>query len=104
MNSTSTPQQQYEEEEIPWCYANSTIDTIADDKCFCSVGGCAVPTFEEEDDDECIIQYRKEIEEGCPEGHKTVWDNHGFRYEEEENVCSLGHKDGEFGCSQCAEE
>jgi len=24
--------------------------------------------------------------------------------EEKENVCSLGHKDGEFGCSLCAEE
>jgi len=39
---------------------------------------------EEEEDDESIIQYRKEIEEGCPEGYKTVWNSHGFRYEEEE--------------------
>ena len=49
-------------------------------------GGSGLPPMEcyveEEDDDESIIQYRKEMEEGCPEGHKTVWDNHGFRYVE----------------------
>ena len=48
---------------------------------------CEVVSEDEEDeDDECFIQYRKEIEEGCPEGHITIWDNHGFRYEEEEEI------------------
>ena len=36
---------------------------------------------EEEVDDETIIQYRKEIEEGCPESYRTVWTNYGFDYE-----------------------
>jgi len=36
------------------------------------------------DDDE-ILKYRKEIEEGCPEGYKTLWTEHGFKYESMEN-------------------
>ena len=40
----------------------------------------------DEEDDECTIQYRKEMEEGCPKGFKTVWTSYGFRYEEEEEV------------------
>ena len=30
-------------EEEPWCYENSTKDTIENDTCFCSVGGCHLP-------------------------------------------------------------
>jgi len=36
------------------------------------------------DDDE-ILKYRKEIEEGCPEGYTTLWTEHGFKYESMEN-------------------
>ena len=47
------------------------------DKGLMNVGG------EEEEEEECptTIQYRKEIEEGCPEGHKTIWNEYGFKYE-----------------------
>ena len=34
----------------PWCFENSTIDTVEEDKCICSVGGCIKPTtFDEEE-------------------------------------------------------
>ena len=36
------------EEEEPWCYENSTKDTIESDRCYCSVGNCVLPTFIEE--------------------------------------------------------
>ena len=44
---------------------------------------------EEEEDDECTIQYRKEMEEGCPEGYTTIWNSYGFSYEkmEEQKQC-----------------
>ena len=35
-----------DEEKEPYCYENSTKDTIENDTCFCSVGGCHLPTFE----------------------------------------------------------
>ena len=34
------------------------------------------------EDDETTIQYRKEIEEGCPEGYETIWNEYGFKYVE----------------------
>tara|TARA_R110001599_G_scaffold338638_1_gene557799 strand:+ start:1 stop:498 length:498 start_codon:yes stop_codon:yes gene_type:complete len=40
-------------------------------------------TDEEEEDDSSLIQYRKEIEEGCPKGHYTIWDMYGFKYIDE---------------------
>tara|TARA_R110001632_G_scaffold8270_1_gene32783 strand:- start:2829 stop:3002 length:174 start_codon:yes stop_codon:yes gene_type:complete len=33
-----------EEEEEPYCFKNTTIDTVKNDVCFCSVGGCQKPT------------------------------------------------------------
>ena len=33
-----------EEEEEPYCFKNTTIDTVENDVCFCSVGGCQKPT------------------------------------------------------------
>ena len=38
---------------------------------------------EKEEEEECptTIQYRKEIEEGCPEGSTTIWNQYGFKYE-----------------------
>jgi hypothetical protein len=45
--------------------------------------GGDIEEYEEEEDDN-IKQYRKEIEEGCPKGYKTIWNQYGFRYEEEE--------------------
>ena len=59
---------------------------LDDDAETCMVGNDTIclKCYEEDDsDDECFIQYRKEIEDGCPEGHKTIWDNYGFRYEED---------------------
>jgi len=38
---------------------------------------------EEEEDDSSTIQYRKEIEEGCPKGYYTIWDMYGFKYIDE---------------------
>lgn len=38
--------------------------------------------IEEEEDDETTIQYRKEMEEGCPEGYETIWNEYGFKYVE----------------------
>jgi hypothetical protein len=49
---------------------------------FCGeCGENAIDNSDDDSDDECFIQYRKEIEAGCPEGHKTIWDSYGFRYE-----------------------
>ena len=69
-------------DDEPWCYENSTKDTINSDKCYCSVGNCALPTFDDSDDsdDDETLQYRKEMEEGCPQGYKTVWTQYGFKY------------------------
>ena len=33
-----------EEEEEPYCFKDTTIDTVEKDICFCSVGGCVKPT------------------------------------------------------------
>jgi len=33
-----------EEEEEPYCFKDTTIDTVENDICFCSVGGCVKPT------------------------------------------------------------
>ena len=43
----------------------------------------------EDEDDEQTIQYRKEMEEGCPEGYTTIWNSYGFSYEkmEEQEQC-----------------
>ena len=38
------------EEKESWCYENSTKDTIESDRCYCSVGNCALPTFIEEEE------------------------------------------------------
>jgi|TARA_R110002153_G_scaffold169966_1_gene322768 hypothetical protein len=35
-------------------------------------------------DDSSFIQYRKEIEEGCPKGYYTIWDVYGFKYIDED--------------------
>ncbi len=35
---------QDEEEEEPYCFKDTTIDTVENDICFCSVGGCVKPT------------------------------------------------------------
>ena len=32
------------EEEEPYCFKDTTIDTVEKDICFCSVGGCVKPT------------------------------------------------------------
>ena len=36
-----------EEVEEPYCYENTTLDTLETDKCFCSVGNCEKPTIRE---------------------------------------------------------
>ncbi len=33
-----------EEVEEPYCFKDTTIDTVENDICFCSVGGCVKPT------------------------------------------------------------
>ena len=33
-----------DEEEEPYCFKDTTIDTVENDICFCSVGGCVKPT------------------------------------------------------------
>ena len=38
------PESESEEEEEPYCFKNTTIDTVKNDVCFCSVGGCQKPT------------------------------------------------------------
>ena len=35
-------------------------------------------------DDSSFIQYRKEIQEGCPKGYYTIWDMYGFKYIDED--------------------
>ena len=44
----------------------------------------SVIIMEEEKDDDQTIQYRKEMEEGCPEGYTTIWNSYGFSYEKME--------------------
>jgi len=53
----------------------------------------------EDEDDEQTIQYRKEMEEGCPEGYTTIWNSYGFSYEkmeeQEQNYIRYGNAETE---------
>jgi len=45
----------------------------------------------EEGYDATTEQYRKEIEEGCPEGFKTIWSKYNFEYKKEETLEEKGN-------------
>ena len=58
-----------EEDKEPYCFKNSTKDTIETDNCFCSVGGCVMP-----------IQFDVEsLCENC--GNDVIW------YSSNKNMC-----------------
>jgi len=57
-----------DEEEEPYCFKDTTIDTVNTDICFCSVGGCVKPTEfpdtdDEEEEEQIISHYDKKCED-----------------------------------------
>ena len=50
---------------------------------------------EKEEDEKQTIEYTKEIEESCPDAHKTIWNEYGFSYEPEEPKIEWGDLDQE---------
>ena len=48
-----------EVEQEPYCFADSTIDTIENDICSCSVGGCQKPTEFDNEEEEEVEEYIK---------------------------------------------
>jgi len=66
---------------------------LSDDDVCAGTGKCE-QCEDEAEDDETTIQYRKEIEEGCPKGYTTIWNSHGFSYEKCE-------KEAEAEVEQC---
>lgn len=50
---------------------------------------------ESEEEDEQTIQYIKQIEEGCPDAHNTIWRPYRFSYEPKEPKIKWGDLDQE---------
>ena len=92
----------------PWCYENSTRDTIENDRCICSVGNCSMPTFIEHlTDKEYISHLEEKVEE--LEGKLKIAEEEDYAeedYTEErcdtcKKVLTYGDEQGCDCCSYC---
>jgi len=61
-----------EEEPEPYCFKDTTINTVNTDVCFCSVGGCVKPTEFDESEDENTECPSDDEEEGIPFEHTSA--------------------------------
>ena len=57
------------------CNACGELQDVDDETCMVGNFTVCLKCYEEDYDG-----YKKEIEDGCPEGHKTIWDNYYYYY------------------------